>query len=61
MYSRSMENYNANPYTAQVIAQGREPSKAPAAKRTFPCTIGARTYKTEEQYQEALANFLNGN
>jgi len=55
-----MENYNANPYTAQVIAQGREPSKAPAPKRTFPCTIGARTFETEEQYKEALADFLNG-
>ena len=55
-----MKNYNANPYTAQVIAQGREPSKAPAPKRTFPCTIGARTYETEAAYQEALADFLNG-
>jgi hypothetical protein len=49
-----------NPYTAQVIAQGREPSKAPAPKRTFPCTIGLRTFETEEAYQEALADFLNG-
>ena len=49
-----------NPYTAQVIAQGREPSKAPAPKRTFPCTIGARTFETEAAYQEALADFLNG-
>ena len=59
-YYTYMENYNANPYTAQVIAQGREPSKAPAPKRTFPCTIGARTFETEEQYQEALHDFLNG-
>ena len=55
-----MENNTSNPYTAQVIAQGREPSKAPAPKRTFPCTIGARTFETEEQYQEALHDFLNG-
>lgn len=49
-----------NPYTVQVIAQGREPSKAPAPKRTFPCTIGARYFETEAAYQEALADFLNG-
>jgi hypothetical protein len=50
----------SNPYKAQILAQGREPSKAPASKRTFPCTIGLRTFETEEQYQEALADFLNG-
>ena len=50
----------SNPYTAQILAQGKDPSKAPAPKRTFPITIGARTYHTEEQYQQALANFLNG-
>jgi hypothetical protein len=51
---------NANPYKAQILSQGKEPSKAPAAKRTFPCTIGLRTFETEAQYQEALADFLNG-
>jgi hypothetical protein len=53
-----MENYNANPYTAQVIAQSREPSKAPAPKRTFPLTIGLRTYFSEEEFQKALNDFL---
>lgn len=57
MYDKYMEK---NPYTAQVIAQGREPSKAPAPKRTFPCTIGARYFETEAAYKEALADFLNG-
>lgn len=49
-----------NPYVQQLQAQGKEPSKAPAPRRTFPCTIGARTFYTEAQYQEALADFLNG-
>jgi hypothetical protein len=50
-----------NPYTAQILAQGKEPSKAPAPTRTFPCTIGWRYFETEAAYGEALADFLNGN
>ncbi len=50
----------SNPYVAQILAQGKEPSKAPAPKRQFPCTIGARRFETEAEYQEALADFLNG-
>jgi hypothetical protein len=52
-----------NPYTQQLLQKGytesetRTPSKT---KRTFPCTIGLRTFNTEEEYQEALADFLNG-
>lgn len=53
-------NTNANPYKQQVIAKGRDLPKASAPKRIFPLTIGARTYHTEEQYQEALADFMNG-
>jgi hypothetical protein len=53
-------NYNSNPYTQQVLAKGRDLPKASAPKRTFPLTIGARTYHTEEQYQQALADFMNG-
>ena len=50
----------SNPYVQQIRQQGKEPSKAPAPKRTYPLTIGARTYYSEEHYQEALAEFLNG-
>ena len=49
-----------NIYVQQLKEQGKEPSKAPAPRRTFPLTLGARTYYSEEQYQEALADFLNG-
>jgi len=49
-----------NPYVQQILSQGKEPSKAPAPKRTFPCVIGARTFHTEAEYQEALHDFLNG-
>jgi len=53
-------NHNSNPYTQQVLDKCRDLPKASAPKRTFPLTIGARTYHTEEQYQQALADFMNG-
>jgi len=56
----SNTNYNGNPYTQQVLDKCRDLPKSSASKHTFPLTIGARTYHTEEQYQEALADFLNG-
>ena len=49
-----------NVYTDQIAQQGKEPSKAPTPKRIYPLTIGARTFYSEEHYQEALADFLNG-
>ena len=58
--SMTNTNYNSNPYTQQVLDKGRDLPKASAPKRTFPCTIGLRTFNTEEEYQEALADFLNG-
>jgi hypothetical protein len=42
-----------------TVAETRQ--TASKVKRTFPCTIGARTFDTEEEYLEALADFLNGN
>jgi hypothetical protein len=50
-----------NPYVAQLYAQGKEPSKAPAPKASYPRQIGARTFYTEAEYNEAIADFLNGN
>jgi len=32
----------------------------PAPKKTFPCTIGSRTFETEADYIEALHDYLNG-
>lgn len=55
---------NNNPYVQYVLEKGYTAAEARAArapKKTFPCTIGARTYNTQEEYDEALADFLNGN
>jgi len=56
---RQMTNAS-NPYVQQILSQGKEPSNAPAPKATYPRTIGARTFETEAEYREALADFLNG-
>jgi hypothetical protein len=50
----------SDPYSDQIRAQGREPSNAPAARKTFPCKIGRKVFETEEQYLEELHEFLNG-
>jgi hypothetical protein len=50
----------SNPYAQQIAQQGKEPSNAPAPKAIYPRTIGARTFQTEAEYREALADFLNG-
>jgi hypothetical protein len=54
-----------NSYVDYVVEKGFTAAEARQTARrmarTFPCTIGARTFETEEQYQDALADFLNGN
>ena len=52
-----------NPYAQTLIQKGYSLAEIRQAKqpaRTFPCTIGLRTFNTESEYNEALADFLNG-
>jgi hypothetical protein len=53
-----------NPYVQYAVEKGYTAAEAQQTKsrmiRTFPCTIGARTFNTQEEYDEALADFLNG-
>jgi len=53
-------NKTNNPYVAQILSQGKEPSKAPAATATYPREIHGRVYQTEAEYREDLHDFLNG-
>jgi len=55
-----MTRYNPNVYEAQILAKGRDLPTALAPKKQFPCTIGWKTFETQEEYDEALADFLNG-
>lgn len=54
-----------NPYVDYAVEKGYTAAEARQTARrmvrTFPCTIGARTFQTQEEYDEALADFLNGN
>ena len=61
-YNTYMENYNVNPYVQTLLEKGYTvaETRTPAPKRTFPYTVGYRTFQTEEEYQEAMADFLNG-
>jgi len=53
---------NSNPYVQHLQQKGYSAAecRTPAPRKTFPCTIGLRTFETEEEYKEALADFLNG-
>jgi hypothetical protein len=51
-------NHNQNPYTAQVLAKGRDLPKAKPITEV-PENLRDR-FSTVEEYQEALHDFLNG-
>ena len=55
-----MTRYNPNVYEAQILAKGRDLPTTPAPKAQYPRTIGHRTFETEAEYREAMADFLNG-
>lgn len=53
----------SNPYVNYALQKGyslQEVNQTKAPKRTFPCTIGLRTFNSEKEYQDALHDFLNG-
>lgn len=53
-----------NVYEEQLVQKGyslAEIRGIRAPKREFPCEIHGRRFETEAEYQEALADFLNGN
>ena len=56
-----MTRYNPNVYEAQILAKGRDLPTAPAPDATYPRTIHGRTFQTKAAYDEAMADFLNGN
>ena len=52
-----------NPYVQTLLESGYDldDCRTPAPKAQYPRTIYGRTYETEAAYNEALADFLNGN
>ena len=53
---------NNNPYVQTLLEKGYTVAecRTPAPKKQFPLIICGRTYLTEEDYNEAVADFLNG-
>ena len=54
-----------NPYVEQLVQSGYDRQDVEVAstmfqKKTFPYTIYGRTYQTEEEYNAAIHEFMNG-
>jgi len=54
---------HSNPYVQTLLEKGYTVAecRTSAPKQQFPLTIYGRTFETEAAYNEALADFLNGN
>lgn len=52
-----------NPYVETLIESGydKQDCFTPADDKKFPLTIHSKTFHTEEEYNEALHEFLNCN
>ena len=52
----------SNPYVDTLIESGYDKLDlmTEALKPQFPCVIHGRKYETEDEYNEALHDFLNG-
>ena len=55
-----MNKTTSNPYIAQILAKGRDYVPTPAPEHEYPRTIHGRTFETKAEYDEAIADFLNG-
>ena len=54
-----MTRYNPNVYEQQILAKGRDLPTPPKFDGKVPALFADR-FATYAEYQEALANFLNG-
>lgn len=56
---------NANPYVATLMEMGYDEAdcrmvSVAGQDATYPRTIAGRTFETQADYDEAIADFLNG-
>ena len=54
-----------NPYVNTLVEMGYDRADcemvaSAGLEKTFPCVIYGRTFDTKEQYDEELADYLNG-
>ena len=62
-FHKLMTNYN--PYVETLVEMGYDRSDcemvaSAGVDKTFPLNIHGRVFNTQEEYDEALADFLNG-
>ena len=62
---RTTEMAMNNPYVANLIEMGYDEADcqmvaSAGIKKTFPCNIHGRVFNTQEEYNEALADYING-
>jgi len=55
----------SNPYVATLVEMGYDVADCQmvanaGVKKTFPLNIHGRIFDTQEEYDEALADFING-
>jgi len=54
-----MNKTTSNPYELQILAKGRDLPEAQPSTRQVPARFADR-FATFEEYEEAMADFLNG-
>jgi len=60
-----MRTSSNNPYINNLVEMGYDQQDCEVVstmfqKKTFPCVIHGRTFQTEEEYYEALHEYMNG-
>jgi hypothetical protein len=58
-YTGCMINQTSNPYAQQILAKGRDLPPAQPATGKVPARFADR-FETFAEYEEAMADFLNG-
>lgn len=60
-----MMTEHKNPYVQNLIEMGYDKQDVEVAstmfkKKTFPCVIHGRQFDTEEEYHQAIHDYMNG-
>jgi len=64
-YSKNTEMTNKNPYVETLVEMGYDEQDCQVVanagvKKQFPLNIHGRIFNTQEEYDAALADFING-
>ena len=59
VHTSHMNKTTSNPYEIQILSKGRDLPEAQPSTRQVPARFADR-FATYEEYEEAMADFLNG-